>query len=124
MRCAYVALEMSEGCRVCYRGIATDTDHTNWTCNWRVEGEKGILKIVNDRVYFNGEEVHVEWEDRRDISDLNLPALNKIVFEKFKKYLAEDCEPGFSGRNNLNSLEMVFGAIASSQTGQRYKMGQ
>jgi predicted dehydrogenase len=124
MRCAYVAFEMSGGCRVCYRGIATADDHTNWTCNWRIEGEKGILKVVNDRVYLNDEEVPVAWEDEIDISDLNLPVLNKMVFEQFIRYLEKDEEPGFSGRNNLNSLEMAFGAIKSSQTGRKYKMGQ
>ncbi len=122
MRCAYVAFEMSSGCRVCYRGIATMVDQTNWTCNWRVEGEKGILTVANDRVYFNGEEIHLAWEDGCEISDLNLPVLNKIVFENFVNYVERDDEPGISGKNNLNSLEMVFGAITSSQTGQKYKM--
>jgi len=124
MRCAYAAFEMSGGCRVCYRGIATGADHTNWTCNWRIEGEKGLLTVVNDHVCFNGDEVHVTWKDDTDISDLNLPVLNKIVFTKFLNYLERDDEPGFSGGNNLGSLEMVFGAIKSSQTGQRYKVGQ
>jgi predicted dehydrogenase len=124
IRCAYAAFEMSGGCRVCFRTIATVADGTNWTCNWRVEGEKGILKVVNDHLYFNDEEIPVGWEDDTDISDLNLPVLNKIIFEKFVKYVNEDDEPGFSGRNNLGSLEMAFGAIKSSETGQRYRMGQ
>jgi predicted dehydrogenase len=124
IRCAYVAFEMSGGCRVCYRGVATGDDHTNWTCNWRIEGEKGILKVVNDRVFLDNEEIPVAWEDGTDISDLNLPVLNKIIFEKFIKYMEQDKEPGFSGRNNLGSLEMVFGAIRSSQTGKRYTMGR
>ena len=124
MRCAYVTFEMSGGCRVCYRGIATDADHTNWTCNWRIEGEKGILKVVDDRVFFNDAEVNVAWEDGTDISDLNLPVLNKIIFANFANYLEQGDEPGFSGRNNLGSLEMVFGAITSSETKKRYEMGQ
>ena len=122
MRCAYAALEMSGGCRVCYRGVATNDDHTNWTCNWRIEGEKGILKVENDRVYFNGDEVLLAWENDIDISDLNLPVLNRIIFQGFINYLEKDEEPGFSGRNNLGSLEMVFGAIRSSETGKRYTM--
>ena len=124
MRCAYAAFEMSGGCRVCYRGIATDADHTNWTCNWRIEGDKGIIKVVNDHIHLNDAEVPVAWEDDTDVSDLNLPVLNKIVFEKFVNYLEQDNEPGFSGKNNLKSLEMVFGAITSSQTGKRYIMEQ
>jgi len=53
---------------------------------------------------------------------LGLPLLNKIVFENFIDYLERDEEPGFSGRNNLKSLEMAFGAIKSSQTGQKYNI--
>lgn len=124
MRCAYAVFEMSGGCRVCYRGIATDDDHSNWTCDWRVEGEKGIIKVINDRVYLNGEDLQVSWDDDTEISDLNLTVLNKIIFEQFINYLKKDVEPGFSGRNNLNSLEMAFGAIRSSETGQKYNMGQ
>ncbi len=124
MRSAYAAFEMSGGCRICYRGIATDDKETNWTCNWQVEGEKGILTVVNDKISFNGEEVPVAWDDDTDISDLNLTVLNKIIFEQFLDYLGGGDEPGFSGRNNLGSLEMVFGAIRSSETGQRYNMGQ
>ena len=90
----------------------------------RVEGEKGILTVINDHIRFNGEEVPVAWDDDMDISDLNLTALNKIILEKFISYLEGGDEPGFSGRNNLGSLEMVFGAIASSEIGQRYNMGQ
>ena len=124
MRCAYAAFQMSGGCRVCYRGITTDDEETNWTCNWKIEGEKGILTVVNDHITFNGKEIPVAWDDDTDISDLNLPVLNKIIFEKFVEYLKKDNEPGFSGRNNLGSLEMVFGAIKSHETGQRYNMGQ
>jgi len=124
MRCAYASFEMSDGCRVCYRSVATGEDHTNWTCNWRVEGEKGILTAISDRVYLNGEDLNVAWEDDTNIGDLNLSVLNKIIFGKFVDYLKHDNEPGFSGRNNLGSLEMAFGAIKSSETGQKYRMGQ
>lgn len=121
-RCAYVVFQMSGGCRVCFRGIATGADNTNWTCNWRIEGEKGILTVINDRMQFNGEEIQISWEDATSISDLNLPVLNKIIFQEFVKYLGGGDEPGFSGRNNLGSLEMVFGAIRSFETGRRYMM--
>jgi predicted dehydrogenase len=124
MRCAHVAFEMNGGCRVCFRGVATDSDHTNWTCNWRLEGENGILKVINDHIFLNDKEIPVSWEDDTDISDLNLPVLNNIVFEKFVSYLEGGEEPGFSGRNNLKSLEMVFGAIKSHETGQRYRMSK
>jgi len=121
-RFAYVTFVMSGGCRISFRGISTDLDHTNWTCNWRIEGDKGILTVINDRMELNGENVGVAWDNGKDISDLGLPDLNKIVFEKFIDYIDRNEEPGFSGRNNLNSLEMVFGAIKSSQTDQKYNI--
>ena len=76
--------------------------------------------MINDQVYLNEEKIPVEWEDGKDISDLNLPVLNKVVFQKFRDYLEREEEPGFSGRNNLPSMEMAFGAIKSSQTGEKY----
>ena len=123
MRCAYAVFEMMGGCRVCFRGIATGADETNWTCNWRIEGEKGILTVVNDEVFFNGERLSVNWDDDTDISDLNLSVLNKIIFGKMAEYINDGEEPGFSGKNNLGSMEMAFKAIESSATGQKCRLG-
>jgi len=114
-RYAYCLFEMEDGCRVCYRGIATKGDTISWLCRWRVEGEQGILKVENDRVYLNDEEVNVVWEDGRSLSDLNLSALNRVVLHQFIKYLKEDKEPSISGRNNLNSLHMVFGSVEAAE---------
>ena len=122
IRAVHVAFEMAGGCRVCYRSVPSAADSANWTCHWRVEGNKGLIKVIDDRVFLNGEELPVAWEDGKDIRDLNLSVLNKHVFELFIRYLMEDEEPGISGRNNLNSLEMAFGAINASETGQRYQL--
>ncbi len=123
-RSVHVNIEMSGGCRVSYRGLATMMKQTNWTCDWCIEGEKGLLTVVNDHIFFNDREIPVGWDDGTAISDLNLGVLNKIILEKFMRYLEQDEEPGFSGRNNLNSLEMVFGAICSYETGHKHVIGQ
>ncbi|MFQ6042976.1 MAG: hypothetical protein ACE5PV_19155, partial [Candidatus Poribacteria bacterium] len=93
-----------------------------WLCHWQVEGEKGILKVEKDRLYLNGEEVKVAWEDGRNISDLNLPGLNKIVLKQFIDYIKEEKEPSISGKNNLNSFHMVFGSVESAEKGERVKL--
>jgi predicted dehydrogenase len=123
MKFSYAVFEMSEGCRVCFRGIASSTDTTNWTCNWRIEGDKGILSVINDILYLNGEKIPVKWWDETDISDLNLPVLNKIILEKMIDYINAGEEPGFSGKNNLGSMEMAFKAIKSSVIGQKCRLG-
>jgi len=123
MRCAYVVFEMLGGCHVCFRGIATGANMTNWTCNWRIEGEKGILTVVDDLLYLNthesDEEIQLSWGDGTDIRDLNLPVLNKFILEKAIQYFQGGEEPGFSGNNNLGSLKMVFKAIQSFESSQR-----
>ena len=119
MQCAYVTFQMESGCRANYRAIATATGQRSWLCDWRLEGTKGIATVSNDQVYLNDSEVDLAC----DGSDLKLPELNKIVFQRFLAYISKDKEPGISGRNNLNSMEMVFGAIESSETGRRYDMG-
>lgn len=122
MRCAYVTFQMQSGCRVSYRSIATATGERSWLCDWRIEGTKGIVTVSDDRIYLNDSEIDLRWEDGSDLSDLKLDELNKVVFEHFLEYIKEDVEPGISGRNNLNSMEMVFGAISSSETGRRYSL--
>ena len=123
-RSVHVNIEMAGGCRVSYRGLATAMRESNWTCNWCIEGENGLLTVVNDHILFNDQEIPASWDDDVDIDDLNIGALNKIVLEKAIRYLENDEEPGFSGKNNLNSLEMVFGAIRSYGTGQKHIIGQ
>ena len=122
LRYAYCLFEMDKGCRVSYRAIATKGDTISWLCHWQVEGEKGILKVEKDRLYLNNEEIKVAWEDSRNISDLNLSGLNKIVLEQFIDYITEDREPSISGKNNLNSLHMVFGSVESAGKSKRVKL--
>lgn len=127
LKCAYVCFEMALGTMVCYRSIATgieNASNTSWLCNWFIEGEDGILTTKENQIYLNGNKIDVSWDDGSDLGDLGLPKLNKIVLEKFIDYMQNDNEPGISGRNNLNSLEMVFGAINSYQSGQKYYTGK
>lgn len=126
-KCAYVCFEMAFHTMVCYRSIATEMENasnSSWLCNWFVEGEKGILETKDHVVYLNGDKVETFWDDGSDLGDLGLPKLNKIVLEMFIDYMQKGVEPGISGRNNLNSLEMVFGSIKSYQNGQKYFTGK
>lgn len=127
LKCAYVCFEMYNGIMVCYRSIATgmeNASNTSWLCSWFIEGENGILITKDNYVYLNGNKIDTFWDDGSDLSDLGLPKLNKIVLEIFIDYLQGGNEPGISGKNNLKSLEMVFGAIKSHQTGQKYYTGK
>jgi len=116
----YATYRMESGCMVCYRATRMSTaKRTSWLCEWNIEGEKGYLVVRDDKMYLNGEEQPLSWENGADISDLRLNHLNKVVMDEFLKYLDTGEEPPISGRNNLNSLHMCFAAIESSKTGRR-----
>jgi len=124
VRSAYVAFEMANGVRACYRSVPSRSDHNSWLCGWRIEGTKGLAEVKQDRVYLNGEEILSAWEDGETFNNRRLPELQQVVLQQFIAYANGGEEPGISGRNNLNSLEMCFGAIRASETGRRQELGR
>jgi predicted dehydrogenase len=122
IKSAYVAVEMANGVKACYRSVPTRSDQCSWLCEWRIEGTDGIAEVKRNRVYLNGEEILSAWEDGEAFNNRRLPALQRVVMQTFIDYVNGGPEPGISGRNNLNSLETSFGAIRSCETGQRHDL--
>ncbi|MCC6443553.1 MAG: Gfo/Idh/MocA family oxidoreductase [Armatimonadetes bacterium] len=123
VRAAYAVFEMANGVRACYRSVPSQSDHHSWLCDWRIEGSKGLVESRDCRLYLNGEEALSCWEDGDSFNNRRLPQLQKVVMEQFMAYRSGGKEPGISGRNNLNSLAMSFGAIRAGETGQRQELG-
>jgi predicted dehydrogenase len=122
--CAYAQFEMAQPgtyapLHVCFRSVVSRLRQDSWLSHMQIEGDRGTIRIDSDRVYLNDEEVPVAWDDDRSISDLQLDRLNSTVLREFLAWRAGGPEPGFSGRNNLPSIGMVFGVIRSWQTGRR-----
>jgi len=122
IKSGYVAVDMANGVKACYRSVATRSDQCSWLCEWRIEGTDDIAEVKKDRVYLNGDEILSGYEDGESFNNRRLPELQKAVMQTFIDYLNGGAEPGVSGRNNLNSLETAFGAIRSCETGQRYEL--
>jgi predicted dehydrogenase len=122
IKAAYVAVEMANGVKACYRSVPTRTDHCSWLCEWRIEGTKGLAEVKKDRVYLNGKEILSGWEDGEVFNNRRLPSLQKVVFQHFIDYVNGGPEPDISGRNNLNSLETSMAAIRAGETGERQEL--
>ena len=124
--CAYAEFEMArpgaDPLHVCFRSIVSRVRQDSWLSDWHIEGDRGSLLVRADQVYLDGEQVEVGWDDGGNISDLRLDRLNALVLRELLRWREGGPEPGFSGRNNLPSLGMVFGLIRSWQTGERISL--
>jgi len=117
--CAVAVYQMENDVRVCYRGLSSyePSLQTSWLGRWMLEGDRGVLRVVKDQVTLNGEEVPLSHAS--PLSDMDFAALNGRVLRETVEYVQTGQEPGLSGRNSLNSLSMVTGAVESSRLGVR-----
>ena len=127
--CAHAHFEMARPgaspLHVVFRSVATRARQDSWLSHWHIEGDAGLLRVEADRICLNGEEVPVAWSDGRPISDLGIgDHLNGLVLREFLDWRTGGPEPGFSGRNNLPTIGMVFGVIRSSQTGAEVRLSE
>jgi len=119
---AYAIFEMESGARLCYRGVCTAEHEADWTGHWFIEGEKGIIRKDNKDVYLNGQKVPLAKGQGEDLQGLPLARFNAQVFRQALDYFQGGEEPLISGRNNLGSINMVFGAVQSAETGRRVSL--
>jgi predicted dehydrogenase len=119
--CAVATYRMENNARVCYRGISSNdvSLQTSWLGRWMLEGDRGVLRVVKDTLTLNGDEMPTTSASDRPASDLDFAAMNARVLRDTALYLRTGVEPGVSGRNCLNSLSMVTGAVESSESGAR-----
>jgi predicted dehydrogenase len=108
--------EMADGSMLNYRATWTGKSqpHSGWWCDWRIEAENGWLTVRNGDVRLNGEPIDVGKDYQIDIAQHNVE-----IFRETKAWIEGGAEPGFSGRNNLASLAMIFGARQSSAEGKK-----
>lgn len=101
-------LEMEENIRVSYCGNLSAFDNeTGWHGAWRIEGEKGIIRILDDKVRINtrGAEFIVEINENNDS--------RKIVLEEFLCSLKENRKGETDIGDNLKTYAIIQAAIES-----------
>lgn len=119
--CAVATYRMENDARVCYRGISSNdvSLQTSWLGRWMLEGEQGVLRVVKNTLTLNGDDVPTGGAGSAPASDIDYAEMNSRVLRDAVGYIRAGVEPGVSGRNCLNSLSMVTGAVESSNTGSR-----
>jgi predicted dehydrogenase len=116
---ADILVNMRNGVRVSYRGqLAACRDETAWTGDWRIEGDRGIMKITGSIIRITSGQNGEDQEYAADPADLSGRRLLADIFEAQ--------EQGLSARSgihdNIRTLDMVFAAIESARTGDAVRL--
>jgi len=108
--------EMADGSMLSYRATWTGKSQpfSGWWCDWRIEAENGWLTVRYNDIKLNGEPIDVGSDYQ-----INIAQHNVEIFRETKEWIEGGAEPSFSGKNNLPSLAMIFGARQSSAEGRK-----
>ncbi|MFC1525735.1 Gfo/Idh/MocA family protein [Candidatus Latescibacterota bacterium] len=90
-------------------------DHVGYACAARIAGSKGELVLGNDRITLQTRAGHAAGKEPRSIE----PQAPEVgTWQAFARAI-ETREPTLTGSaNNLKSLELLFAAIESAETGR------
>ncbi|WP_201361119.1 Gfo/Idh/MocA family protein [Dictyobacter formicarum] len=108
------------GAVVNYRGSWVSTaPKTNWSGEWRMEGEKGELIWTSRGELPEGAAIRLLGET--ELTPLALPELTALdrsgSLAAFAEAVSTNSIPETSGRENLKTLALMFAAIESAKTG-------
>lgn len=125
---ATALFEMDTGARFTYRGCwAAEGLHTSWEAEWRAVGPQGTAKwnghdaieaaVVAERGGFHAKTHRLTANAAADI-----PMGIAGSLKDFVHAARTGTTPMGDCRDNIKSLAMVFGAIASAKSGQRERI--
>ncbi|MGI2298067.1 Gfo/Idh/MocA family protein [Paenibacillus sp. GXUN7292] len=110
---ASLAIELEGGIAASYTGtIASHAPATNWPGNWRIDGTKGSLECIQDRLYLtvNGETSLIEPLSGEQCPD---------CLQEFLDALAEKRAGETNARDYLRTQALVEFAEKAHQAGRR-----
>jgi len=119
---AFATISFDGGTIVSYRASWTSTGpETHWAGEWRMEGERGELTWTSrSGKPESGERVTMKLLGEPE-ELVGLPKLAQVDraqgLTSFAKAIRDDSEPESSGRDNLGSLALMEGMIASASSG-------
>ena len=124
---ARAIFEMTEDVIFTYRGSwAAEGANTSWESAWRVVGTEGTL-LWDGAEAMTAHRVTGETGFFRALTAVEVPQPqhpedtlgHRSVLRRFLDAIAAGTAPETAGADNIRSLAMVFGAIASAETRQR-----
>jgi predicted dehydrogenase len=126
---ANMQLTTADGAVVNYTGSwVSRTPPTSWDGTWEVHGERGAIRLEENRITLFpselGDDVFRRGALQRagNVMDVELIAMGEeerwATLAEFAASIAEGREPETSGRDNLRSLALVLGAVESARRGE------
>jgi len=87
--------------------------------NWRIEGAEGGITWEDDRIFISREH-RTETKRRDEIPPDALDAVGRpAMLDEFVAAVRDRREPECGARDNLRSLAMTLGAVASAEAGRK-----
>jgi len=114
--CAVALFEFEDGLKVLYEGswVARGRE-TTWDGYWAVECSDALIELREDQVHITPAE-HRDQDTRVELHQMPCEGQDYSLLE-FQRAIAEGRRPESDGRENLNSLAMVFAVMESARTG-------
>ncbi len=112
---AAIIIEMTNGMIVHYFGSwVAQGNETPWNGDWRIQCSQGGIYWLDDKVYSSSDPMSKTEEKLVDMELIG----QAYILDEFAKVLREGKTPETEGKDNLNSLAMVFSAVDSIKKGK------
>jgi predicted dehydrogenase len=115
--CAVTIFQFTGNLKAVYHGswVARGRE-TTWNGHWTVECAEGVLELVDNQVHIRAPELP-HHDTTVELHRMPCESLEFSLLE-FQKAIAEGRPPESNGRDNLNSLAMVFATTRSAALGE------
>jgi predicted dehydrogenase len=125
---AVVVFDYASGLRLVYDGSwhTIDVDMTSNACDWRIECEHGVIACKQEVVY-EGKQGNSPTGTTgiplQPSEMLVMPVQHQAyLLHEFIHAISDSKPPETTGRDNLNTMKMVFGAVEAVNTGKYIKL--
>jgi len=110
-------IDMEEEIKVSYRGsLSSFKNESDWLGDWRIEGEKGILKLSNGKINI------IKNESETEIKVSNLDDSRSLLLDEFISSLKEDRISESDIKDNIKTFSIINAAIISLKSSKIVKI--
>ena len=112
---ASVILDFANGVKVSYDGSwCSQGRETDWNANWRFEGSKGVVAMVNSQVY-----TQLTGQDAVPVEPVVMARAGQAyLLQEFYEAVTQGKPAVTTCQDNIKSLGIVFDVVQSFETGQ------
>lgn len=117
---ASVVLDFANGVHVSYDGSwCSQGRETDWNANWRFEGSKGVVAMVNSQVY-----TQLTGADPVPVETVTMErTAQAYLLHEFYEAVTQGKSAVTTCQDNIKSLGIVFDVVQSFETGQVVQSG-